>query len=186
MLPVFTLLVAALILQRVSEVLIGERNRRWAFARGGEERGRRLYPVIVGIHILFFFSLVLEWRYRARGWSPAWPLWLGLLIAAQFVRAWVIASLGRYWNTRIVIIPGMTPVVQGPYRFVRHPNYLAVVIELVALPAMCGAYYTAAVFSLANAAVLAVRIPQEERALEQASGQSLSAVPRFIPHLSHR
>jgi methyltransferase len=179
--PVFAALLCYLILQRVFELILAERNRRWALAQGGKEAGERHYPVIVAVHTLFFISLLLEWRYLARGWNALWPIWLGLLAASQILRAWTMRSLGRYWNTRIIVIPGMTLVTRGPYRCIRHPNYLVVIIELATIPLLCSAYVTAALFSVANALILVRRIPEEERALERASGNPLSPAPRLLP-----
>jgi methyltransferase len=150
-------------------------------AQGGLESDRPQYLVIVAVHILFYLSLWLEWNYRSHGWSAVWPIWLGLLAGAQIVRFWAILALSRHWNTRIIVLPRMKLVTRGPYRFIRHPNYLAVIIEFVAIPVLCGAYCTAVVFSLANAWILARRIPQEERALRQGSGEALPPVPRFLP-----
>jgi methyltransferase len=148
------------------------------------EFGTRHYPAVIAVHIFFYVSLVIEWRMGSRSWSALWPVWLGLSAASQVLRAWVILSLGRFWNTRIIVIPGENPVSRGPYRFVRHPNYVVVIVEMLAIPMLCGAYITAAVFSLANAWILSRRIPEEERALEQASGRPLPRLPRFLPRLS--
>jgi methyltransferase len=177
----FFVLFSYLILLRLGELVLAERNRRWAMAHAGKEWDRRHYLIIVAVHILFYLSLWLEWRYWSRGWSALWPIWLGLLAAAQILRFWAILALGRQWNTRIIVVPHWKLVTRGPYRFIRHPNYMAVIMELVAIPALCGAYFTAAVFSLANAWVLARRIPQEERAMQQCSGNELPPLPRFIP-----
>jgi methyltransferase len=181
--PVFVALFSFLILQRLGELALAERNRRWALERGGREYGGRTYPAIVAVHTLFFLALLLEWRYRSHGWNPQWPVWILLLAAAQILRLWTIRSLGRYWNTRIIVIPGTQLVAKGPYRFVRHPNYAIVIVEIFTIPVLCGAYFTAAIFSLANALLLALRIPEEERALEQTSGHALPRLPRFLPHI---
>jgi methyltransferase len=180
---VFAILISFLALQRIGELLLAERNRRWARTRGGVEFGTGHYPVVVLIHVLFYVSLVVEWLLGPRSWSDLWPVWLGLLIASQILRAWVILSLGRFWNTRIIVIPGENPVARGPYRFVRHPNYVVVMAEMLAIPMLCGAYFTAGIFSLANAWILSRRIPEEERALEKASGRPLPKLPRFLPRL---
>jgi len=182
--PVFIALFSFLIFQRSVELALAERNRRWAMNHGGREYGGWAYPLIVSVHALFYVSLLLEWRFRSDGWNSQWPLWLVLLTAAQILRFWSIRSLGRCWNTRIITVPGVKLVAQGPYRFIRHPNYTVVTIELLAIPMLCGAYVTAAVFSLANALILALRIPEEERALEQAIGKALPRLPRFLPRLS--
>jgi methyltransferase len=181
--PVFVALFSFLILQRLGELALAERNRRWALARGGREYGGRTYPAIVAVHTLFFVALLLEWRYRSHGWNSQWPAWVVLLAAAQILRLWTILSLGRCWNTRIIVIPGLQLVAQGPFRFIRHPNYAVVIVEMFTIPVLCGAYFTAAIFSLANALLLARRIPEEERALEQACGQALPRLPRFLPRI---
>ena len=177
----FFVLFSCLILLRLGELILAERNRRRAMAQGGLESDRRQYLVIVAVHTLFYFSLLLEWKYRSHGWNALWPIWLGLLAAAQTLRFSAILALGRFWNTRIIVLPQMKLVTRGPYRFIRHPNYLAVIIEFVAIPVLCGAYGTAVVFSLANAWILARRIPREEQALRQGSGNALPSVPRFFP-----
>lgn len=177
----FAVLFSYLMLQRLAELILAERNRRWALSHGGQEWDHRHYRVIVAVHILFYFSLWLEWRFWSSGWSGLWPIWLGLLAAAQVLRLWTILALGRRWNTRIIVVPKMELVTRGPYRFIRHPNYVAIIVELIAVPALCGAYRTAVIFSLANAWILARRIPQEELALRRWSGAALPPVPRFLP-----
>jgi methyltransferase len=177
----FTVLFVYLILLRLGELILADRNRRWAMARGGKELDSSHYRMIVAVHILFYFSLWLEWRYRSHGWSDLWPVWLVLLVTAQILRWWAIRTLGRRWNTRIIVVPQMSLVTKGPYRFIRHPNYAAIIIELIAIPALCGAYFTAVLFSLANAWILSRRIPREEEALRQISGRALPLVPRFFP-----
>jgi len=186
MTPLFLALFSFLILQRIGELLLAERNRRRAMALGGREYGDRIYPVIVTVHTLFFISLLLEWRFRSHGWNSLWPVWAVLIASAQIMRLWIIRSLGRCWNTRIIVIPGGELVTRGPYRFVRHPNSTVVIAELLAVPVLCGAYGTAALFSLANALILARWIPEEERALEQATGKALPPLPRFLPRFSPR
>jgi methyltransferase len=153
---------------------------------GGHECGGRTYPAIVTVHALFYLSLLVEWRSQSKGWNSGWPLWLALVAVAQILRYWSIWSLGRRWNTRIITVPAGKLVEQGPYRFVRHPNYTAVAVELLAIPVLCGAYVTAAIFSLANVLILTLRIPEEERALEQATGRALPDLPRFLPRLLRR
>ncbi len=177
----FSALFSFLILQRLVELAQAERNRRWAMDHGGREYFGRTYPVIVTVHALFYVSLLLEWRFRSNGWNSLWPLWLALITTAQMLRLWSIRSLGRCWNTRIITVPGVKLVLRGPYRLVRHPNYAIVIVELLAIPVLCGAYFTAAIFSIANALILAVRIPQEERALEDTIGKPLPRLPRFVP-----
>jgi methyltransferase len=177
----FAVLITLLVAQRLSELAVSKRNRRWAMSRGGIEAGRGQYPVVVALHVLFFLSLVAERHFLPRGWSPIWPFWLGVLIVSQLLRAWSMLSLGPFWNTGIIVIPGERPVLKGPYRYIRHPNYVAVVVEILAIPMLCGAYLTATVFSLLNALVLFWRIREEERALDLMEGSELRRLPRFIP-----
>ena len=161
----FTLLVGLLVAQRLAELALARRNRRWMLERGAVEVGQGHYPALVALHALFYAALIGERLWLGAVWNPWWPLWLAVIAAAQVVRVWAIASLGRRWNTRILVLPGAPLVDRGPYRFLRHPNYLVVAVEIAAIPILAGAYRTAIVFSAANAILLAVRIREEERAL---------------------
>lgn len=163
----FTVLITCLVAQRLLELALSERNRRWALRQGGAESGRGHYRIIVAVHVAFLISLVIEHDLAAPGWNEYWPLWLAILICLMAVRVWIIVTLGHYWNTRIVTIPGMKLVSKGPYRFVRHPNYLVVALEFVVIPVLCRAYLTAFIFSIANALILSIRIREEERALNR-------------------
>jgi methyltransferase len=157
------------VLQRLTELWVAHRHTRQVRAEGGYEVGRAHYPWIVCTHGLFFLSLVAEVHYGAKGPDDGLPFWLSLYVLAQIVRYWAICSLGRYWNTRVFVVPGMRRVTRGPYRYIRHPNYVAVVTELFVVPMMFGAYITAVVFSIANAVILCYRIPAEEAALREAA-----------------
>jgi methyltransferase len=165
-LPVYFALLGALCLERLVELWLSARNLRWALAQGGQVSGRSDFRLMVAVHAAFPFACALSaWRTGAQ--APQWVSAgaLGLAVAAQLLRYWAIFSLGRRWNTRIVVIPGAPPVVRGPYRFIRHPNYLAVAIELAAFPLIAGGWRTAVVFSLLNLALMWRRIPAEESAL---------------------
>ncbi|MFC4076136.1 isoprenylcysteine carboxyl methyltransferase family protein [Salinithrix halophila] len=182
--PWFGLVLIGLLFQRGVELAIAKRNTRWAMARGGYEVGRRHYPLIVAVHALFFVGLIAE--VSLGGIHPPlwWELPFLLFVTAQGLRFWCLCTLGPYWNTRILVIPGQKPVVQGPYRWVRHPNYVVVAMELCTLPLVFGSWVTAITVSLLNALVLLrVRIPAEERALTEAVayGEVMGARPRFIP-----
>lgn len=159
------LFVAVLAAQRVGELLHSRRNTRRLLARGARESGRGHYPVMVALHALFPLALVAE--VVALGARPGRlaPLWLGVWLAAQALRIAAIRALGERWSTRVLVLPGVPLVRRGPYRWLRHPNYLAVVIEFLAAPMMFGAWRTALAFSLADLALLGVRVRCEARAL---------------------
>lgn len=173
---------ALLGLERLVEVSLSRRNARRAFARGGHEVGRGHFRPMVAMHAAFLASCAGEVVLGGRRF-PGLPGWAALAgaVAAQGLRWWAIRSLGDRWNVRIVVVPGEEPVVRGPYRFVRHPNYVAVVLEIALVPLVHGAWITALAFSMANAAVLAVRVRAEERALGPTYAARLGALPRFVP-----
>jgi methyltransferase len=159
-------MVAAVAAQRLAELALAARNRRWLLARGAREYGAGHYPLFVLLHTGWLAGWLAEGLVRGGGPGTAWALWLGLFLAGQSLRYWCIVSLGRRWNTRILVLPGVPPVRRGPYRFLRHPNYLAVSVELLCGPLIFGAWLTALAAGAANAwLLLAVRIPAEEQAL---------------------
>jgi methyltransferase len=165
-LTAFTVLVVLVGLERVAELVVSTRNAAWSKARGGVETGLGHYPFMVVLHTgLLAGALVEAWARRPD--VPAALAWsmLALVLASQALRWWCIATLGRQWNTRVIVVPGLTPVTGGPYRLLRHPNYVAVVVEGAALPLVHAAWLTAVVFTIANAALLTVRIRCEDRAL---------------------
>jgi methyltransferase len=165
-LTAFTVLVALVGLERLAELVVSKRNAAWSFERGGEESGRGHYPVMVALHSGFLVAMLVEAWMRRPQVAPAlaWSM-LTLVLASQALRWWCIATLGRRWNTRVIVVPGLAPVNRGPYRLFPHPNYVAVVVEGAALPLVHAAWLTAAVFTVANAALLAVRIRVEDAAL---------------------
>jgi methyltransferase len=156
------LLVGLVVAQRLAELALARRNTRALLARGAVEHGRAHYPLIVALHAAWLVSLVA----MVPADAPIRPFWLALFLALQPLRAWVVLSLGERWTTRIVTLPGAPLRATGPYRWLKHPNYLVVALEIVALPMTFSAWPLALVFGLANAALLLlVRIPAEERAL---------------------
>ena len=166
----YALLVVAVGIERLAELIVATRNARWAFAHGGVESGRGHYPVMAAMHTAFLVACIAEVAVADRPFLPwlGWPM-LALVVASQALRWWCVATLGHQWNTRVIVVPGLPLVSAGPYRWLRHPNYVAVVVEVVALPLVHTAWVTALVFTLANAVVLAVRIQVEERALATVS-----------------
>jgi methyltransferase len=163
-------LVLAVAAVRVVELGVSDRNRRWSLAHGGIESGAGHYPVMVVLHTGLLVGAVAEVLLLDRPFLPwlGWPM-LALLVAAHLLRWWCITTLGRQWCTRIVVVPGSSRVTTGPYRWLRHPNYLAVVVEGLALPLVHTAWITAAVFAVANAVLLRTRIAAEEQALRALS-----------------
>ena len=164
LLVVAVLLVAA---QRLFELRLARRNERRALARGAVEWGRGHYPLIVGLHSLWLVSTLVEGLLRGPAFPVYWPAALVLFLLVQPLRYWAILSLGESWNTKILVVPGAKPVRSGPYRYLNHPNYVVVVVEILTFPLIFGAWLTALVFTLLNAAVLRVRIREENRALRE-------------------
>jgi methyltransferase len=156
--------------QRLGELWLCRRNRGRLLARGGREVRPDTYKGMVALHVLFLLSLAWEsypWRVPAdaRTWAC-----LGALGAVTALRYWAIASLGEYWNTRVVVVPGTRLVRTGPYRFLRHPNYLVIVLEFLLFPLLMRVPVTLVLFSLANLAALRQRIRIEETALTEIVG----------------
>jgi methyltransferase len=165
---VFVALLAAVALERGAELALSVRNARRAFAHGGlEVEGRGAYATMVGVHALFLPAAAFEAFVLDRPFRPALAAAMaGLVAASMALRWWAIATLGDRWNTRVIVVPGEPAVAAGPYRFLRHPNYVAVTVEMFAIPLVHTAWGTALVWSVASALLLARRIPLEERALE--------------------
>ena len=155
---VIVLLVAV---QRLAELVYAQANTRRLLAEGAVEHGAGRYPLLVLLHAAWLVALFLLVPADA---AVSWPL-IAVFVLLQAARLWVIASLGRYWTTRVVTLPDVPLVRRGPYRWVKHPNYLVVVGEIAVLPLAFGAWILALGFSLANAVLLADRIRSEERAL---------------------
>ena len=162
----FTVLLVLVALERIAELIISKRNLTWSFAQGGIEFGRSHYKYMVVIHIfLLLGSLIEVWTFRTT-LNPvlSWGAF-ALAIGAQALRWWCIATLGQRWNTLVVIIPGKAPIATGPYKWLKHPNYVAVVIEGFALPMVGFAWRTALIFSFLNFFVLRARLKSENAAL---------------------
>jgi methyltransferase len=153
--------VALVAAERLAELALSQRNVRALKREGAVEHGRGQYPWIVALHVLWLASLL---AFVPRETWPN-PVLAALYVALQFVRAWAIASLGRFWTTRVVTLPGARLVATGPYRYLRHPIYAVVVAEIALLPLAFGAWRIALGFSAANLALLAWRIRLEDRAI---------------------
>lgn len=165
----FFILIWLVIFQRLAEVAIAKRNEKRMLAQGAYEVGASHYPYMVTMHVCFFISLIVEVLFFNRAISPLFPVLLILFIFVQLLRVWCLTSLGSFWNTKIIILPDANVVKSGPYTFMRHPNYVVVCLEIILLPFMFQAYFTAVAFTLLNLAMLSVRIPTEEKALREAT-----------------
>ncbi|ANC77731.1 isoprenylcysteine carboxyl methyltransferase [Fictibacillus phosphorivorans] len=179
----FLLFWCFLIVQRLAEVRIAKSNEKKLLSKGAVEAGKDHYKWMVSMHVAFFVVFFLEvFVFNAQ--PPSW--WIVpfvLFLMAQVIRVWAISSLGEFWNTKIILLPGANVVAKGPYRFMRHPNYTIVSLELLVMPLIFGAYFTAVLFTILNIFMLRVRIPAEEKALmeltdyEKSHGQK----QRFFP-----
>jgi methyltransferase len=163
-------LIGIVFVERVVELIVSKRNLAWSTARGGTEFGFSHYPVMVVLHVSLLVGCVLEPLLLQRPFiaSLGWPM-LTLVVAAQILRWWCITTLGPQWNTRVIVVPGAQRVVSGPYRWIPHPNYVAVVVEGFALPLVHTAWLTAAVFTTLNALLLRTRLRVENAALASLS-----------------
>lgn len=165
----FFIVISLVITQRLIEVFVAKRNEKRMLAQGAYEVGASHYPYMISLHVSFFVCLIAEVVIFDRGISPLFPLFFLIFLFVQALRIWCLTSLGQFWNTKIIILPGANVVTKGPYLFIRHPNYVVVCIEIALLPLMFQAYLTAISFTLLNLAMLSVRIPLEEKALMEAT-----------------
>ena len=167
----YVALIVAVAGERVAELVISRRNLAWALARSGREHNFGHYPFMVVLHTGLLVGCLIEAGHRVfipvLGWSM-----VVIVVLAQALRWWCITVLGRRWNTRIVVVPGMPLVDRGPYRWLRHPNYVAVVLEGIALPLVHTAWVTAVAFTVVNAGLLRLRIASENVALAQALAEA--------------
>ncbi|BBX84367.1 isoprenylcysteine carboxyl methyltransferase family protein [Mycolicibacterium aubagnense] len=163
-------LIAVVAVERLAELVVSRRNLAWSLARGGREYGFSHYPVMVLLHVGLLVGCVLEPVVLHRPFLPAlgWSM-LAAVLAAQVLRWWCITTLGPQWNTRVIVVPGAQRIVGGPYQWIPHPNYVAVVVEGIALPLVHTAWLTAVVFTLLNALLLRTRLRVENSALASLS-----------------
>jgi len=165
----YLILVLAVGVERLAELRVARRNAQWSHERGGREYGGGHYPVMVALHTALLAGCLIEVVLAHRGFVPAlgWAM-LVVVVAAQALRWWCIRTLGPQWNTRILVVPGLPLITAGPYRWLRHPNYVAVIAEGIALPLVHSAWITATVFTAANAMLLTTRVRAEDAALANA------------------
>ncbi|WP_349775485.1 isoprenylcysteine carboxyl methyltransferase family protein [Shouchella hunanensis] len=163
-------MISVIIAQRLIEVVVAKRNERWMKRNGGIEVGKTHYHWMVALHVSFFIALLLEVTFTTPSFTSISVVALLIVIIAQCIRIWALTSLGRYWNTKIIVLPDAPAVEKGPYRFLRHPNYVVVMTEIAFVPLIFQAYWTAILFTVLNAWMLSVRIRVEEKALYQMTG----------------
>jgi methyltransferase len=171
-----------MVAERFYELALSRRHAAALLARGGVELGQSHYGVMKLVHTLFLFSCAAEAVLLHRSFPGA----LGVAalvgaVAAQGLRYWAIRTLGERWSTRVIVLPGAEPITSGPYRYMRHPNYLAVILEMICVPMVYGAWITAIAFSIANGLLLLVRIQAEEHALGPRWSQAFQGAARFLP-----
>ena len=155
------LIIALVAVQRLFELALSRRNARRLMARGGVEAGAGHYPLIVGLHASWLAALAFAVPREA----PVHVSLLALYVALQGMRYWIMGTLGEYWTTRVITVPGAPLAAGGPYRMARHPNYMVVAAELALLPMVFGAWQIAVLFTAANSGVMVIRIRAENAAL---------------------
>ena len=167
---VFYVLLAVIAVERVAELMVSQRHATASLSRGGVESGQGHFPVMVTLHTALLAGCLIEPLTLHRHFIPAlgWPM-LVIVVAANVLRWWCIATLGSRWTARVIVLPGVPLVRSGPYRWFAHPNYVAVVVEGAALPLVGSAWITACTFTILNAALLTVRLRCETRALATAA-----------------
>lgn len=172
----YVALVVAVGLERLAELVVSQRNAGWSFRRGGREYGAGHYPAMVVLHTGLLVGCAAEVWLADRPFVAwlGWPM-LAVVLGSQGLRWWCINTLGHQWNTRVIITPGLPLVSRGPYRWLKHPNYVAVVAEGAALPLVHGAWLTALTFTVLNALLLRVRIGVENAALDFAESTARSS-----------
>jgi methyltransferase len=157
---IFAIFICFIILQRLFELIIAKRNEKWARSRGAVEFGQNHYPYIIVLHTAFIISVITEYFYKGGDLNYTFLFIFFVLI---LFKVWVIASLGNYWNTKILRIPGSAFIKKGPYKLIKHPNYFIVVCEIIIIPMVFNLFITAIVFSILNAIMLTVRISEEDK-----------------------
>ena len=162
---VFFVFISYVILLRIGELLLSKRNEKWLLQNGAVEYGKKHYPFIVALHILFIISLIIEYSTKQTASFSLFFIILYFLILV--FKAWVILSLGKFWNTKIYHISNLPLVKKGPYRYINHPNYMIVIAEIAVIPLAFHLYFTAITFTILNAMMLFVRIKEEDKILKE-------------------
>ncbi|MGE6260282.1 isoprenylcysteine carboxyl methyltransferase family protein [Heyndrickxia sporothermodurans] len=181
----FFIFISFVVLQRMVELRIAKKNEKWMKNHGGVEYGQKHYLFLVLIHACFFLSLFIEVILEETKLNTYWLFIISLFFITQVGRVWVIQSLGKYWNTKIIVLPNADIIIKGPYRFIRHPNYLIVTLEFIFIPLMFNAFYTLISFFILNQIILMIRIPFEEQVLLNHTNYHVlqNNHPRFLPKI---
>ncbi len=182
----YLVLIAAVYTERLVELVVSGRNARRLLAAGGIAVGDDHRRIMVGFHAVFPAACAVEVLALHRPFPGALGACaLGLVLGAQALRWWCVRALAGRWTIPVIVVPAASPVTRGPYRVLRHPNYLAVIVEVAALPLVHGAWWVALAGSAINAGILAARIRSEERALGAAWRAAFARRPRFLPGVPH-
>ncbi|MCO5936295.1 hypothetical protein NAF17_12165 [Mucilaginibacter sp. RB4R14] len=160
---IFIVFILFLIFQRLAELYVSSKNEKWLLKNGAVEYGKEHYPFMVTMHTLFIIAVIAEYMWRDNT-VVSYPL-IVLFFVLIVIKTIVISTLGHYWNTKIYKVPGTRPVATGIYKYIKHPNYIIVILEIAIIPLAFGLYYTAVVFTLLNTAMLYVRIKKENKVL---------------------
>jgi methyltransferase len=161
---IFILFVSFIIFLRIGELNISKKNEKWLIQNGAVEYGKKHYPLIVALHVLFFISLIIEYSNQVN-LSFNLIIFITYFILLVF-KVWVVSSLGKYWNTKIYHIANAPLVKKGVYKYFKHPNYLIVILEIALIPLVFNLYYTAIIFTVLNAIILSIRVREENRVLK--------------------
>ena len=161
---VFTLFISFVILLRIGELILSKWNETWLLMNDAIEYGHKHYPFIVVLHVLFFISMIVEYvTQETTSFSLFFLVSYFILI---LFKVWIIASLGKFWNTKIFRIPDVPLIKKGPYKYLKHPNYMVVIAEIAIIPLTFHLYFTAIIFSFLNLIMLYVRVKEENKALQ--------------------
>jgi len=179
----YLILLVLIAIERGIELALSRRNARIAFSRGGREHGGPHFRLMAALHSTLLASCAAEVTLLHRPFPGLLRGCSAWLIASQVLRYWAILTLGKRWNVRIIVVPGEDPITAGPYRFIRHPNYVAVAMEMVCVPLVHGCWLTAILFSIGDAVLLRTRIRAEEEALGKGYAAAFSDLPRFLPRV---
>lgn len=163
----FFICIGIVVVQRIVELAVAKNHSKKMFGMGAVEYDGRGYRFIVLLHTVFFSSMIFEYFYLSRNLNTYWYILASIFLIAQVLRYWAIKTLGIRWNTRIIVLRGSPLIKSGPYKYLNHPNYIAVVTELASLPLIFSCYITAVIFSILNFFVLKRRVGIEENALKQ-------------------